>query len=283
MRRRRRVCSSNEVLAIGFGALVVLAPWAAPCALAQDAAETSAGSEPGPAAPTAVVTSEDPPTTAASPLRVAVVLSGDPNDEARRLAEAVERAVGAELALPTDAGLRASLLGSTGPDTIAPVVRDRRALGGSEAEDVPLLASLGDRADVRLLLVTRRRAGTRELVVFDVAHRAFFEGTLALDASADDARILRFVRARARAAEGTLAAPANSLPTITEPETATRIGRSIVPRPGDRDEPDWIELNWPYLLAGALLAGAAAFVIVYTVEDQAGTTPTLRFRPGGAP
>ena len=46
--------------------------------------------------------------------------------------------------------------------------------------------------------------------------------------------------------------------------------------------PEWIEANWPFLLAGALLAGAAAFVVVYTTSDST-PAPMLRFRPGGAP
>jgi hypothetical protein len=233
--------------------------------------------------PETVAATDTPPE--ATRTRVAVVLSGDANEEARLVAETVERAVAGTLALPSDAGLRASLLGATGEDTIAPVVRDRRALGGSEAEDVPLLASLGDRADARLLLVTRRRGGARELVVFDVANRAFFEGALTLDAHADEARILRFVRARVRAAEGALEAPASG-PTALEAAAEARVGRAITAGStrgsGGAHEPDWLELNWPYLLAGALLAGAAAFVIVYTVEDR-GPTPTLRFQPGGMP
>jgi hypothetical protein len=311
MRRRRRVCSCDEILAVGPRApRLVALPALALCiglvlgaeAHAQDAATggvpASEAAQPGATEPTPTEPTEPTATEPrAARMRVAVVLVGDANEEARLLAESVERAVGESLELPSDAGLRASLVGATGEDTIAPVVRDRRALGGSEAEDVPLLASLGDRADVRLLLVTRRRAGVRELVVFDVASRAFFEGSLALDAQADDARILRFVRARARAASGALEAPTASAEAGTERAAEANVDRALRPGPstpgqptpgqpnpgeGGEREPDWLELNWPYLLAGALLAGAAAFVIVYTVEDQ-GPTPTLRFRPGGTP
>jgi len=231
---------------------------------------------------------ESAPDEAAARVRVAVVLVGDTNEEARAAADAIERAVEAELELPADAALRASLLGSTGDDSIAPVVRDRRALGGTEAQDIPLLVALGDRADAALLLVVRRRAGRRELVGFDVRHGAFFDGSLALAGEVvDAARVLRFARARARAtqaepsAEETAELAASAERTVAGGLASTPTQSSSTG--GEEDEPEWIELNWPYLLAGALLAGAAAFVIVYTAEDGSQPVPTLRFRPGGTP
>jgi hypothetical protein len=239
-----------------------------------DAPAQSEAVESGAGAPVDVAGRE----TGARP-RVAVVLIGDANEESRAAAARVERALAERVELPADAGLRASLVGAESEHAIAPVVRDRRALGGAEAEDVPLLAALGDRADVVLLLVVRTRAGVREVVAFDVRHRAFFEGALALDERLDDERMLRFVRARARAARSEVAPPG-----ALSSEEEQRVARAVAPRPDPTGEqqPDWLENNWPYLLAGALLAGAAAFVIVYTVEDQ-GVTPMLRFRPGGTP
>ena len=226
-------------------------------------------------------------TTSEDAVRVAVVLVGDPNEAARLRASQIEESLSATFRLPADPALRASLAGETEGELIAPVVRDRRALGGSEREDLPLLAALGDRADVVLLLVVRSRAGSRELVAFDVRHRAFFEGAIDLEAELDAARLVRFVRARARAAESAQTAlPAEAAAELEaralsgSAEAAIREGATGGGEPAD--EPEWIELNWPYLVAGALLAGAAAFVIVYTTNDS-DPVPMLRFRPGGTP
>jgi hypothetical protein len=216
---------------------------------------------------------------------VAVVLVGDPNDAAREAVARLEAAVRERFALPSDPALRASLVGLAEGDLIAPVVRDRRALGGTEREDLPLLGALGDRADVVLLLVVRTRAGSRELVAFDVRHRAFFEGAIELGQALDADRVERFVRSRGRAAL--------SSETTLPPETAADIEARALGAHTDAairdaagtapaDEPEWIEVNWPYLVAGALLAGAAAFVIVYTTNDS-DPVPMLRFRPGGSP
>lgn len=253
-----------------------------------------------PAAPAAEATTTEPTTTAPSDapaaqavgqsadaeIRVAVVLVGDSNEEARAMAERVEAAVRETLTVPSDPSLRASLVGVTGDDMIAPIVRDRRSLGGTEREDVPLLASLGDRADVVLLLVVRVRAGARELVAFDVRHRAFFEGSIALGADLEGARVVRFARSRGRAAlegaavtsESTAELEARAIERDTHAADVIRTGA----QDGEEHEPEWIEVNWPYLVAGALLAGAAAFVIVYTANDS-DPVPMLRFRPGGTP
>ncbi len=216
-------------------------------------------------------------TTAPAALwRAALVLVGDPNDEARAAAAHVAAALEESVRFPSDPAIVASLLGESGEETIDAMLRARRSLGGSEREDVQTLASLGDRADVAVLVLVRARAGAREIVVFDVRHRAFFEGVLAADASAE--RLARFVRSRARAATRELA----SVPDASSDSSA--VARSITPRsdPAEAPTPDWIELNWPYLVAGGLLAGAAAFVIVYTTS-QHDPMPMLRFRPGGSP
>jgi hypothetical protein len=213
-------------------------------------------------------------------IRVAVVLVGDPNDAARAAAASIEDAVRGIFTIPSDAALRASLVGAAGDDLIAPVVRDRRALGASERDDLPLLGALGDRADVALLLVVRSRAGRRELVGFDVRHRGFFEGAVDLDPRPEPGRVVRFVRSRGRAALSAFAGPERSA-TPPARTAAGNLGlRDAAREP--REEPEWIEANWPFLLAGALLAGAAAFVVVYTTSDST-PAPMLRFRPGGAP
>jgi hypothetical protein len=258
-------------------------PATAEPATAEPATAEPATAEPATAEP---ATAEPEPASAraAAPsdvsIRVAVVLVGDPNDAARAAAASIEDAVRGTFTIPSDAALRASLVGAAGDDLIAPVVRDRRALGASERDDLPLLGALGDRADVALLLVVRSRAGRRELVGFDVRHRGFFEGAVDLDPRPEPGRVVRFVRSRGRAALSASAGPERSA-TPPARTAAGNLGlRDAAREP--REEPEWIEANWPFLLAGALLAGAAAFVVVYTTSDST-PAPMLRFRPGGAP
>lgn len=252
-------------------------------ARAQEAAPTSAQ------APAAVV--EQAPEVVATPpvapvqalQHAAIVLVGDANPAALADAARAEHALLPVVAFPSDAALRRSLVGDEGV-TIPSVLRDRYALGASEAEDVPLLVSLGDRSDAHVMVVVRRRAGARELVVFDVAHGAFFDGALRLEGASDDA-IAAFVRARAAAAGATLPAPAPAaVPELTETERAVSaaIAPPAVAAPTAVDEPDWFEQNWPYLVVGALAAGAAAFVIVYAVDNQSTPQPLFRFQAGGS-
>jgi hypothetical protein len=251
---------------------------AAPTASSTERAAESASAEPATAEPEPASARADAPSDVS--IRVAVVLVGDPNDAARAAAASIEDAVRGIFTIPSDAALRASLVGAAGDDLIAPVVRDRRALGASERDDLPLLGALGDRADVALLLVVRSRAGRRELVGFDVRHRGFFEGAVDLDPRPEPGRVVRFVRSRGRAALSAFAGPERSA-TPPARTAAGNLGlRDAAREP--REEPEWIEANWPFLLAGALLAGAAAFVVVYTTSDST-QAPMLRFRPGGAP
>jgi hypothetical protein len=229
------------------------------------------------------VTAEAAPVTAPMEAPVtlqhaAIVLVGDANADALHDVARTESALAPVVAFPSDVTLRRSLIGGEG-ETIPTVMRDRRALGSSEAEDVPLLGSLGDRSDAHVIVVVRRRAGARELVVFDVAHGAFFDGALRLEGASDEA-IASFVRSRAEASR----LPSVRPPTLSETERAVNaaIAPPPVSAPAEPHQPDWFETNWPYLVVGALAAGAAAFVIVYATQNDSQPQPFFRFQPGGA-
>src|SRR5690606_23725623 len=132
-------------------------------------------------------------------------------------------------------------------DGLEEVRRERRRLGWGEARDAPILAALGRLAGARAVAIVRAGDDGPEVLVLDVANGAFFEGALALR-GASDARIARFVGARARAA-GRAAPP---------PEQAARAASEGAtegpPEPQPARQPDIWEQIWPYLVAGGLLA-----------------------------
>ena len=247
--------------------------------------DASAPVETAPAAVTAPEVVVAPPLAPALALQhAAIVLVGDANSDALRDVVRTENALTPVVAFPADATLRRSLMGGEG-ETIPSVLRDRRALGASEAEDVPLLVSLGDRSDAHVMVVVRRRAGARELVVFDVAHGAFFNGALRIEEASDEA-IATFVRTRAEAARTTLREPVPTVRVAELNETERAVSAAIAPpavaAPAVVAQPDWFEQNWPYLVVGVLAAGAAAFVIVYATDNQSTQQPIFRFQPGGS-
>ncbi len=207
--------------------------------------------------------------------KLAVVVAGDPDPQLREAARRVERASGEHLRLPFDPGLRAALRGepAEGDDGLEDARRERRRLGGDEARDAPVIAALGRRAGADVVGVVRAGEDGPELVVLDVRHAAFFEGTLALSADVADARIARFVRSRARASARGAEAPEAAAGTPA-PEGATD-GTAQPAR-----QPDFFEQFWPYFVAGGLLA-ALLIGIAVTSATAGSNTPVLRFVPGG--
>lgn len=223
--------------------------------------------------------------------KVAVVVIGDPDEGLRAAAQRVEAAIGdAELTVPSDPALRRALRGEAGPsepDGLERVRRERRRLGLSERDDLPVLRAIGRMTGAAAVAAVRRRSGDVELVVLDVTRGGFFEGELDA-ATASAPSIGRFVAARARAAARTR--------TRSSPEPTTRSGAADTtqashPVPGaaaggaggdaaaGEDDGGFFD-EWPLLVAGALLVGAILFFTLDSEPEPTGP-PVLRFVSGG--
>lgn len=229
--------------------------------------------------PSETTAEPEPSTDESSAPKIAVVVVGDPDPILRAAARRVERAVEGSLRLPFDPGLRRALRGEAGEagDGLEEVRRERRRLGLEEDRDAALLAALGRRAGASALAVVRAGPQEPELLVLDVRNAAFFEGELTVSADLQGNRLARFVTRRAHAAaRGALPA---DVPSPAEAAVAASITDSS-PAEEPAQQPELFEQIWPYLVAGALLAGMIT-AIVLTSEDSGADQPVLRFVPGG--
>lgn len=206
--------------------------------------------------------------TVAPAAKVVVVLVGDPDEAARADAQRLEQALrDANLELPSDSGVRGALRGESGEDDGLDRVRaERRQLGWGDDDSAGALR-IGEMTQANLVVLLRRNASGRQLDVFDVRARAFFEDTPALEPLAD---ATRFVRRAGAAAMRRSAAP--SPREVAQASEEANEEEAIPP------VRLWFRKNWPYLVAGALLIGAVLF-LVFRDDDDRGS-PVLRFRPG---
>jgi hypothetical protein len=251
--------------------------------LAQDAeaapdAETAtpAESAPEPGTEEAPATAEAEPAVEQAP-KIAVVVTGDPDEALVTAARRVERAIEGRLRVPFDPGLRAALRGEPGEedDGLDGVRRERRRLGLEEDRDASLLSRLGRRAGASAVVVVRAGAAAAEVLVLDVRNAAFFEGELALRADVPDARIARFIERRAG-----VSARGGEIPGPAVPSPAEAAAAATAPTPTPPAQPDFFEQFWPYLVAGLLLVGMIT-AIVLTSTAPGSDQPVLRFVPGG--
>lgn len=223
--------------------------------------------------------------------KLAVVVVGDPDPELQAAALRVERAVGERLRAPFDPGLRAALRGAPGEgeDGLEEVRRERRRLGLDEARDTALLASLGRRAGAQAVASIRAGARAPELSVLDVEAAALYEGTLELPSSLSDALIARFVvrraqasgqrrEAEAQATRPVAETPGPELPAPALPSTDPA-GPSLEEPAIPPTEPDFFERFWPYMVAGALLAGMITAIALTSGGSSGADQPVLRFGP----
>lgn len=215
--------------------------------------------------------------------KVAVVVIGDPDPLLIAAAREIEArlSIAAEVRLPVDAALRAALHGEAGAedDGLSDVRGDRRRLGAGEASDAPVLQRLGRRAGAVTVIAVRETDRGPEAVALDVRSGQFFEGVLPLG-EPDPRSISSFVARRARTSARAVASAGAADPSETAAEAELPSGAT---QPDEEDEGqspgEWMEQNWPYFAAGALLAAAITFIAV-TATDGGTPPPMLRFQPG---
>ncbi|MFW6050217.1 MAG: hypothetical protein ACODAU_03525 [Myxococcota bacterium] len=221
--------------------------------------------------------------------RVTVVVAGDADEALRTHAATVHEKVRAhaDLRAPEDPDLVGALRGEPPPeeeDGLSDARRARRRLGWGEARDVSVLERIARFTAAHLLLVVRRAPSGPEVEAFDAAAGAFYEGTLALPADADT--LARFVVPRARAARArALQEPPAAGPleetTAAAPPSPGEDGTPKDEEPAEDEEKRWIAQYWPYLVAGALLAGTVTYFVVRDGGGDDPPPPVLRFRIGG--
>lgn len=205
--------------------------------------------------------------------RVAVVIEGGASEMSVEAATRLEGALAAsgEVALPDDA-TRAALLGDRGTagDGLERIRSLRRRADWTSAGDRDVLSELGSALDVVALVLVRGVEDGSELAarVYDVGAGRFFQGAVVIDAvSTGEGFVLARVR---RASER--ARTAATTPVELEPERSS---------PLDDQAPErrsWMGRNWPFVVAGVLLAGATTFFVIQrTNADE--SPPVIHIRP----
>ena len=216
------------------------------------------------------------PDPAKPPPKIATVVAGDPDETLRQTAAFIEsEVVVAGLRAPTDPALRAAMRGDpiTDDDGLDVLRSMRRGLGFDPRKDLDAYRRIGIISGADALVVVHRE-GDILIEVFDVSAAQFYEGALKFDDSSTVDRV-KFIKSRAeqaqlRWAEPVPAAPAATAPVVNETE-----------KPADESRAKRrIKKAWPYLLAGALLAGAVTYLIIDRRNTDEVRPPLLRFTPG---
>jgi hypothetical protein len=248
-----------------------------PVAMAGADSETESGSEAGAGAGAGAGTDAGTDADADKPSpKIATVVAGDPDETLRETAAFIEReATLSGLRVPTDPALRAALRGepATDDDGLEGLRALRRGLGLDSRKDLGSYKRIGIIAGADALLVVHRE-GAIVLEVFDVSAAQFYEGALAFDDSSPEQR-LKFIDSRAAQAQLRWSEPPPPPPAAApvkvnetkQPEDESRAKRRI-------------KKAWPYLVAGALLAGGVTYLIIDRRRTNELAPPLLRFAPG---
>lgn len=207
--------------------------------------------------------------------KFALVLVGDADAALQtRAAELSEALHDAGLTGVHDGAIYEALLGRGGEedDALGPLRRARRVLSlsedaGARAEALDLI---GRASGADALVLIARRAPT--LRVYDLGARSFFE---AVPPSPGDVRYI--VSATQAAADRAITAP-SLVAEAAEDEAEVDVET-------EEDVPPvraFFRKNWPYMVAGVLLAGAVVWLAVGSGGNDETPAPVLRFRPGSS-
>jgi hypothetical protein len=206
-------------------------------------------------------------------------VAGDPDETLREIASFLEaECKGSGMRTPTDPALSAAMRGESpsGEDGLEGLRSIRRGLGLDPRKDLASYKRIGLIAGADALVVVRRE-GSVVIEVFDVSAAQFYKGMVTFDDSTSEQRI-GFIRSRAdqaqlRWSEPPPATPASKAPEAKQPEAKRDEGEP------SRAKRRW-KKAWPYVVAGALLAGGVTYLIIDRRSANEVKPPLLRFRPG---
>lgn len=206
--------------------------------------------------------------------KFALVIVGDADAALQtRAAELNEALHDAGLTSVHDEAIQEALLGrGTEDDGLGPLRGARRTLALSDdaGARADALERIGRASGADTLVLLARRAPT--LRVYDLTARSFYQ---AVPGSPDDvpyiASATRAAAARALTAPALVAEAA-----AEEPEVEVDADEDLPPVRA------FFKKNWPYMVAGVLLAGAIIWLVVGAGSNDEAPPPVLRFRPGSA-
>ena len=237
--------------------------------LAGPVAEAGADSETGSEAGADADAARPPP-------KIATVVAGDPDETLRQTAAFIEQeATSSGLRGPTDPALRAAMRGEPAAeeDGLDVLRSTRRGLGFDPRKDLGSYKRIGVIVGADALLVVRRE-GAILVEIFDVSAAQFYEGVLNFDESSAEQR-LEFIRSRANQAQMRWSEP----PPPPPPAKSQKINPPEEKADDSRAKRRW-KKAWPYVLAGALLAGGVTYLIIDRRRTNEPGPPLLRFTPG---
>jgi hypothetical protein len=210
------------------------------------------------------------------PPKIAVVVAGDPDETLRQTAAFIEsESTFSGLRAPADPALRGAMRGEPAAeeDGLEGLRSIRRGLGLDLRKDLASYKRIGIIAGADALVVVRREGATL-IEVFDVSATQFYEGALEFDESTSVQRV-QFIESRAVQAQLRWSQP----PPPPPPAASPKVNDPKEPADESRAKRR-MKKAWPYVVAGALLAGGVTYLIIDRRRTNEPEPPLLRFRPG---